>query len=413
MNEMESHCPLSFCRSPYHTCIEQCNHPRKYEWVAPLHFEISGLCKDYVCENRIQNGWTFYLQCIKTVYFTEDKLNDEQLMIFLYYLGIHGPFTSWTRADKIGTILEKYRIFMCDWFIERENTFPDTVTPDPVPDTVHPDPMPVTVTPVPDTTDHYDEMLDEMLLENDPPVYMSRDQLLYHSTRRALAEAPVYMSRNQLLYYSTSRALAEISIDLSLAEDSAFGRALDGRSLEDRSLEDRPLDDDEDDMPSLISEGEHERREHVRQQIPMWPTAIEPREGVPSIYEEYQQSQRQRRENLGEPIYGRSMPFYQRNQETKYNIQVQVHKTDTTDFIKDENAYVECPICYESECFVTLSCQHSFCECILTHVLNKPLNTCCTCPCCRQTITEMTVHSPKFYKIIRATTGKHSNLVFE
>ena len=258
------------------------------------------------------------------------------------------------------------------------------------------------------------------------------------------------MSRNQLLYYSTSRALAEISIDLSLAEDSAFGRALDGRSLEDRSLvedraldgrslvedrpldgrsledrpldgrsledrslEDRPLDDDEDDMPSLISEGEHERREHVRQQIPMWPTAIEPREGVPSIYEEYQQSQRQRRENLGEPIYGRSMPFYQRNQETKYKIQVQVLKTDTTDFIKDENAYVECPICYESECFVTLSCQHSFCECILTHVLNKPLNTCCTCPCCRQTITEMTVHSPKFYKIIRATTGKHSNLVFE
>ena len=359
---MESRCPLSFCQSSEHTCIEHCTHPRKYEYVAPIHSQISELCKEYVYNQPDRYEWTFYLGCIKTVYFSEDNLNDEQLLIFLYLLGIRGPFTYWTRDDKIGDILEKYRIFMCDWFIERENTFPDTVTPDPVPDTVHPDPMPVTVTPVPDTTDHYDEMLDEMLLENDPPVYMSREQLLYHSTRRALAEA---------------------SVDLSLVEDSALeGRALEGRALEGRALEGRALDDD--DIPSLISEEEYQRREHLREQIYT--------RSMPSYMPPY-------------------MPSYPRNNETtKYSIHI--HKADTTDYIHDGNGYVECPICYEAECFVTLSCQHSFCECILTHVLNKPLNTCCTCPCCRQTITQMTVHSPKFYKIIRATTVKHSNMVF-
>ena len=70
------------------------------------------------------------------------------------------------------------------------------------------------------------------------------------------------------------------------------------------------------------------------------------------------------------------------------------------------NTLLECPICYEPECFITTNCQHIFCECILKHVAtSKPQNdgqTITCCPCCREPLTVLEISHKKHYKIISA-----------
>ena len=78
----------------------------------------------------------------------------------------------------------------------------------------------------------------------------------------------------------------------------------------------------------------------------------------------------------------------------------------------EPNNLLECPICYESECFITTNCRHVFCECILKHIAtsttkitttstDKPQTISC-CPCCREPIFVLEISHKKNYQIISA-----------
>ena len=66
-----------------------------------------------------------------------------------------------------------------------------------------------------------------------------------------------------------------------------------------------------------------------------------------------------------------------------------------------ENNLLECPICYETECFVMTPCSHVFCECIVQHVMNKTLfRIGADCPCCREPIMALKISHPKHYRVM-------------
>lgn len=70
----------------------------------------------------------------------------------------------------------------------------------------------------------------------------------------------------------------------------------------------------------------------------------------------------------------------------------------------EPNTLLECPICYETECFITTNCRHVFCECILKHIAQSQNqiegNTISCCPCCREPISILEISHKKNYKII-------------
>lgn len=49
-----------------------------------------------------------------------------------------------------------------------------------------------------------------------------------------------------------------------------------------------------------------------------------------------------------------------------------------------------CSICLDVNSYIQTNCRHSFCDCIITHCLNKT-----SCPICRQEVTNLTVHNNK------------------
>lgn len=54
----------------------------------------------------------------------------------------------------------------------------------------------------------------------------------------------------------------------------------------------------------------------------------------------------------------------------------------------------ECPICYETACFVKTGCGHSFCDCLVTYIIQKTrIPEPVPCPCCRQEIMELQVYN--------------------
>jgi len=77
----------------------------------------------------------------------------------------------------------------------------------------------------------------------------------------------------------------------------------------------------------------------------------------------------------------------------KFTIQLETLKTTrffifTKTFINDE-----CPICFDNilpETRAKVGCNHSFCiDCIKEHIIYSENKKLLTCPCCRQTITNM------------------------
>jgi hypothetical protein len=77
----------------------------------------------------------------------------------------------------------------------------------------------------------------------------------------------------------------------------------------------------------------------------------------------------------------------------KFTIQLETLKTTrffifTKTFLNDE-----CPICFDNilpETRAKVGCNHSFCiNCIKEHIIYSENKKLLTCPCCRQTITNM------------------------
>lgn len=73
--------------------------------------------------------------------------------------------------------------------------------------------------------------------------------------------------------------------------------------------------------------------------------------------------------------------------------------------ITDLNTLLECPICYEAECFITTNCNHHFCECILTHIAKTKEDNIAYCPNCREKISVLEICHKKNYKIIAAMSS--------
>lgn len=71
-----------------------------------------------------------------------------------------------------------------------------------------------------------------------------------------------------------------------------------------------------------------------------------------------------------------------------------LYKGEPTEEMKQQ----DCPICYETGCFIRVSCSHMFCgECLITYIQkNNGENTKTKCPCCRQEITDLDIYSPAF-----------------
>ena len=67
-----------------------------------------------------------------------------------------------------------------------------------------------------------------------------------------------------------------------------------------------------------------------------------------------------------------------------------------------QNNLLECPVCYETECFITTNCAHAFCECLVQHIMTKIQDekTRPFCPCCREPITALKISNRKHYKIM-------------
>jgi hypothetical protein len=92
----------------------------------------------------------------------------------------------------------------------------------------------------------------------------------------------------------------------------------------------------------------------------------------------------------------------------KFTIQLETLKTTrffifTKTFLNDE-----CPICFDNilpETRAKVGCNHSFCiDCIKEHIIYSENKKELTCPCCRQTITNM--------KLVNKTEMNHiKNLV--
>lgn len=55
----------------------------------------------------------------------------------------------------------------------------------------------------------------------------------------------------------------------------------------------------------------------------------------------------------------------------------------------------ECPICYETGCFIqVIHCSHLFCNCLITYIIKKnEIREKVGCPCCRQEIKELGVYN--------------------
>ena len=67
-----------------------------------------------------------------------------------------------------------------------------------------------------------------------------------------------------------------------------------------------------------------------------------------------------------------------------------------------QNNLLECPVCYETECFITTKCAHAFCECLVQHIMTKIQDekNIPFCPCCREPITALKISNRKHYKIM-------------
>lgn len=77
---------------------------------------------------------------------------------------------------------------------------------------------------------------------------------------------------------------------------------------------------------------------------------------------------------------------------------------------------LECPICYETECFITTNCQHAFCECLFQHIVctqttNQPTTT-TKCPCCRTPLHQLQISHKKHFKLIAALSPNTNGLLY-
>jgi len=65
------------------------------------------------------------------------------------------------------------------------------------------------------------------------------------------------------------------------------------------------------------------------------------------------------------------------------------------DYFKDsDNQILECPICYDCNCFVRTNCKHGFCDCLIKYIKSKNDKK-IECPCCREYIISLEIIIPK------------------
>lgn len=128
-------CPLSFCQSLEHHCLQDCNHPYKFRFVIPFHNNILDACSQYCSmEDDVVTynvGATYsvdeFMDDLVQNEFSEDNITEEQLDLLLIHLQIP-VMTYWgvtVRQEKIRIIMEKYNDLLQDmrWNETQERLF--------------------------------------------------------------------------------------------------------------------------------------------------------------------------------------------------------------------------------------------------------------------------------------------------
>lgn len=277
-------CPLSFCQSLEHHCLQDCDHPDKSQFATSFHNNIMQACSHYcsMITDLVSYNVDEFMADLQDE-FSEDKITEEQLDILLFHLQI--PVMSYwdvtVRQEKIRIILEKYNALLYDihqenMYVRRENVYVRSSN-----ETQERDLPPRNLLPELDMQ----EMM-QSPLDNDPPMSPNSHRYNY--------------------FYSDENPLDQ------LIESSPFEKP------------------------------------------------------IQVIYDE--------------------------------------SKNEFLCSLTGEE--MECPICYDKECFILTQCGHAYCECFITYASTIPIEKDVNCPCCRSAVSNVEFTHRKSYRITKTLVSQ-------
>lgn len=298
-------CPLSFCQSLEHNCLQDCDHPDKSQFATSFHNTIIQICSQYcsLITDLVSYNVDEFLADLQRYEFSEDKITDEQLDILMFHL--HIPvMTYWyvtVRQEKIRIIMEKYNALLYDIHQDnlRRNERQERYLP------------PINLFPEIDIQ----EMI-QSPLENDPLISPNSHRYNYF-----------YSDENPLFHSIESSPFTPFRI-----EDAQSGNPI-----------------------SHITSNE--------------------------------------------------VGFLNENWCNK-PIQVIYDESKNEFLCSLTGEEMECPICYDKECFILTQCGHVYCECFITYVSTIPIEKDVNCPCCRSAISNVEFTHKKSYRITKALVSQ-------